>query len=359
MGFFDMNLDNLKKRKFALYGASKGGELVLDYFKKLSLEENVICFVDGDEKKQNQTFHDRKIHSIDFLGKNPQISVVITSQFIEEIYKKLTKNECQNDVFTSFDCFISRTLNNDRYGHRKLDADISYIKTFYDPQDEYTDLIIRTFHYVHAGRDYCAIQPIETTFDVLPVYEYWYAEEISLMAYQGLTMCDAGAYDGDTLEQWANSYAEKLKIYYGFEPYKPPFLELSRKIDKLRLKEKSMIYPVGLGDQNTSLRFIEDGEGSRFADAGNVIIETARLDDLNIDVTGKLCIKMDIEGFELNALMGAEETIKKYKPELAICIYHKLEDIYKIPEYIRQLVPEYNCVIRGGAHMVCYARADY
>jgi hypothetical protein len=106
------------------------------------------------------------------------------------------------------------------------------------------------------------------------------------------------------------------------------------------------------------VRFIEYGEGSRIADEGNAIIETSRLDDLNINVIGKLCIKMDIEGYERNALSGAQETIRKYKPELAICIYHKLEDIYKIPEYIKQLLPEYNCIIRGGGHMVCYARAN-
>jgi FkbM family methyltransferase len=362
MEIFDAGFGNLKHRKFALYGASKGGELVLNYFKKISLEEHVICFIDGDEKKQGKTFHDRKIHPVEFLKKNPQISVVISSQFIKEIYNVLIKNECGNDVF-SFLYFGMRTFNDDAPSdiidnNKRFDADISYIKNFYDSQDKYTDLVIQNFHYAHASRDYCAIQPIEKILGVLPIFKYWYAEETSLTTYQKLTMCDAGAYAGDTLEQWVRCYAEKLKIYYGFEPYKQQFLELSRKIEKLGLREKSTIYPVGLGDRNASLRFIEDGEGSRIADAGNVIIETARLDDLNINVTGKLCIKMDIEGFELNALRGAGETIKKYKPELAICIYHKLEDIYKIPEYIKQLVPEYNCIIRGGAHMVCYARAN-
>lgn len=362
MGFFDGSFDNLKNRKFALYGASKGGELALDYFRKISLDENVVCFIDSDEKKQNKTFHDRKIRSVEFLKTNPQISIVISSQFIEEIYKTLIKNECRNDVFVSFYFLGVLTFSDDaplyRIAKGQFDVDVSYIKTFYDSRDRYTDLVIQAFHYARASQDYCAIQPIEKVVELLPIFKYWYAEEISLMTYQELTMCDVGAYIGDILEQWVQCYGERLKIYYGFEPDKQQFLELSHKIDKLELKEKSMIYPVGLGDQNVSLRFIEGGEAGRIADEGNVIIETARLDDLNVNVTGKLCIKMDIEGFELNALKGAEETIKKYKPELAICIYHKQEDIYKIPEYIRQLVPEYNCVIRGGAHMVCYARVN-
>ncbi len=56
---------------------------------------------------------------------------------------------------------------------------------------------------------------------------------------------------------------------------------------------------------------------------------------------------MDIEGAELNALYGMEQTIKRCKPKLAICIYHKFEDLWELPLYIRKLVPEYKLYIRN------------
>ena len=43
---------------------------------------------------------------------------------------------------------------------------------------------------------------------------------------------------------------------------------------------------------------------------------------------------------------GAEKTIVNHKPKLAICVYHKAEDIWKIPEYLMQLRPDYDFYLR-------------
>lgn len=55
---------------------------------------------------------------------------------------------------------------------------------------------------------------------------------------------------------------------------------------------------------------------------------------------------MDIEGAEYKALLGAEKTIKKYKPKLAICIYHKPEDVWEIPMLIHKINPNYRFYVR-------------
>ncbi len=63
----------------------------------------------------------------------------------------------------------------------------------------------------------------------------------------------------------------------------------------------------------------------------------------DIDVT---YIKMDIEGAELNAIMGTKNTIIKNKPKLAVCVYHKTSDFWKIPAYIKTLNEDYSLYLR-------------
>ncbi len=71
-------------------------------------------------------------------------------------------------------------------------------------------------------------------------------------------------------------------------------------------------------------------------------------------------IKMDIEGAELNALRLGKKLISKDKPKLAICIYHKTEDLLNIPFYLWTEYPYYSLFMRhhrSGSlwETVCYA----
>ncbi len=61
-------------------------------------------------------------------------------------------------------------------------------------------------------------------------------------------------------------------------------------------------------------------------------------------------IKADIEGFEFDMLLGAEKTIKRDKPKIAICVYHRPEDLITILELLKNFVPEYRFFLRHHSH---------
>ena len=53
-------------------------------------------------------------------------------------------------------------------------------------------------------------------------------------------------------------------------------------------------------------------------------------------------IKMDIEGAEYPALRGAEQTIRSFRPKLAISIYHQISDFVDIPRFLHGLNLDYD-----------------
>ena len=55
---------------------------------------------------------------------------------------------------------------------------------------------------------------------------------------------------------------------------------------------------------------------------------------------------MDVEGEEKNAILGAEQTIRKYKPKMLISAYHRTEDIFEIPNAVMNIRNDYKIYMR-------------
>ncbi|HXX63559.1 MAG TPA: FkbM family methyltransferase, partial [Bacteroidota bacterium] len=62
----------------------------------------------------------------------------------------------------------------------------------------------------------------------------------------------------------------------------------------------------------------------------DALVHECALDRVNL-------IKMDIEGAELPALRGAEATLRRFRPKLAICAYHRPDDLITILPYLQSL----------------------
>lgn len=100
-------------------------------------------------------------------------------------------------------------------------------------------------------------------------------------------------------------------------------------------------------------RVDERGKDSLEADSIDAILNQEEID----------FIKMDIEGSEFEALLGAYKTIKKSSPILAVSVYHKQDDFIKIPLLIKALNSRYKLYFRHYRRLsmqetVCYAICD-
>lgn len=158
---------------------------------------------------------------------------------------------------------------------------------------------------------------------------------------------DGGVLDLETSINFVKWCKGKYDAIYAFEPDPACYskcLEIL-KSGKLDAK-KCRIQNVGLWSEPATLSFESDGAISRIDNSGSVKIAVTSLDEALKNVNNVTFIKLDIEGAELEALKGAKNIIAKFRPRLAVCIYHKWEDFLDIPVYIQSLVPDYKFYIR-------------
>ena len=161
---------------------------------------------------------------------------------------------------------------------------------------------------------------------------------------------DCGGYTGDTIEAFLKAVDNKFKHIYSFEPDERNFKILTKYVEGLEKKDKIKV--INAGVYYKSSVFYLQGEEMAIActnEATDRKVEVCAIDD--VVKFAPTYIKMDIETFETYALLGAMESIVKYKPKLAISIYHKFDDLWNIPLLLKQWVSEYDLYIR---HYECY-----
>lgn len=162
---------------------------------------------------------------------------------------------------------------------------------------------------------------------------------------------DGGAYTGDTLLSFIRKTKGEYERCYAFEPEPGNFAKLNSLAGKQRFRDVSVI-GKGLWSKAEVLRFAasEGLSGSAISRTGNISVAVDTIDNVAPDAT---FIKLDVEGAELEALKGAAGTIKRNRPRLAVCLYHKPGDLFEIPLFIKSLVPEYRFFLRQHQPVSC------
>ena len=100
-----------------------------------------------------------------------------------------------------------------------------------------------------------------------------------------------------------------------------------------------------VGSQKEVVKFNVTGTAASSVGQGSFDTECSTLDELLASYMPTF-IKMDIEGAEIDAIMGARKVIGKGSPILAICMYHKQEHLWKIPLLLRALSDQYKFYFR-------------
>lgn len=157
---------------------------------------------------------------------------------------------------------------------------------------------------------------------------------------------DAGGYNGETSYQFAQWTGDNYLKIYILEPDRL-MAAVTREYIKLKNLKNVILVNKGAYSCETELSFHSDfiSGSSHITTDGEKSIQTVSIDGLLAGDRASF-IKMDIEGAEIEALIGAEKTIEQYRPKLAISVYHNEDDLWKIPYYIKKRYPWYKLYMR-------------
>ncbi|MBQ3654817.1 MAG: FkbM family methyltransferase, partial [Synergistaceae bacterium] len=172
-------------------------------------------------------------------------------------------------------------------------------------------------------------------------------DKVNVTVKPGDIVIDAGSWIGD----FAAYASVKGATTYAFEPVDSTFKILERTAE---MNGKIIPAKKGLSDENISREIFVNAStssgnsfiaGRKEADSSQVV-ETVRLDDFvrENNLPRVDFIKADIEGFERHMLAGAQDTLARFAPKLALCTYHLPDDPQVMAELILKANPRYNIV---------------
>ena len=177
------------------------------------------------------------------------------------------------------------------------------------------------------------------------------------------SMVDGGAYVGDTLAAFRRATSDRFRAYFAFEPDQDNFAKLAA----LAAADRARIEPIaaGLARHTGRLRFSStSGVDVRLLgedEPGGEALPVVGLEEFFADRQPPTLIKMDIEGSEEDALLGAAGLADRAAPKMAISVYHYPTDLWSIPVLLKRLNPDYRLYLRHYTRevdgTVCYALA--
>lgn len=359
---FHEEIGNYKKNKVFLYGGGNAGKLTHSFLEDMDISIEGIIDKNADNIK---AVSDIKIMSPKYFELNVSKECIVIVSFLcnkdEFDFQKARLSDMGVKKVVYFhDIFNLRMLNNYlmestsnsmKDNLTTMPADITKISFAYSLlEDEKSKNIFLNFIE--------GILTINSNKFSLPDEEIQYfPNDISFQrGYQRFVDC--GSYNGDTILE-LNRIIGKVEKIACFEPEPSNYLKLIDTIHCHDIAEESLCFEYGVWDKFETLRFKDKQNGaSGISTSGELEIQCAPIDETLKDFKPTF-IKMDIEGAELKALLGAKETISKLKPDLAISVYHNLKDIWEIPLLIQSYNSEYKIYFKShglhGMETIMYA----
>lgn len=313
-----------------LYGMGNGADKIINVLESKGIEYKGVFASDGFVR--DKLFHGKKIMSYsEAKEKYPDMTVLLCfGSAREDVRQNVLKIAGEQELFAPEVPVISGGLFcEEYYNSNKKRFDAVYEKLADEKSRQtFTNLI----KYKLSGK-------IEYLLECEVEEDEPYESFLKLTDDE--TFVDLGAYTGDTVADFIKLVSGYKKIFAA-EPDFKNFRKLAANTENL---DNIFIFNVGISSFCGTAPFSMSGGRNSKKEKGKTEIEFKTVDSI-VDNDSVTYIKMDVEGEEENAILGAEKTILRHKPKMLVSAYHKTDDLIKLPETVFSIRNDYKLYIR-------------
>lgn len=311
-----------------LYGMGNGADTILDKLQSLGVQAAGVFASDTFVRHQN--FRGYTVCSYaEAKARHPQMIVLIAfGSSLTEVMDNMRRIAAEQETYAPALPLFGGDFFTLAYAKANQDA---LRQTYALLADEI------------SRRTFCDLirYKISGDFSYLTDCETPQQEAFDLLDLQpGSSYADLGAYNGDTIAQFVQLCPLYDRIY-AMEPDRKTFRKLIANTASL---PRTTLWNTCSGAESAFVSFSTKGGRNSAVGTGNTIAQWT-LDDLTQGAPIHY-LKLDVEGQEANALLGAQQTIQQYKPRMLVSAYHRSEDLFRLPLLIHQMRPDYRIYLR-------------
>lgn len=336
-------IDALFREKRAIVlGAASEGARCLSLLESMNFD--VIAVVDEGVHVNKIVEGHRVIGLSDLFEKMaPSLPVILCTHRTGGIHRRLSEVGFQLVIpFISLQAAEPGLFPPHEFHDGLLESLVTDFKQLEWLRDEFSDqLSVKTLDSIIQYR----ISGNSLVFEDIFQPNLYYVDDLFQFSTGEELFIDAGAFEGDTISLFSSYVDGQYKKIVAFEPDPATFGRL-----KNNFFENNNVICInkGLSHSRSAMRFVSgEQRASVFSNSGNISVDVTDLDssltELGLSPT---VIKMNIEGFELDALDGARNTIKENNPKLFISAYHRPSHLWEVARKIKTINPAYNIALR-------------
>ena len=326
------------------------------YEDTIGLVEEIAAVFDNDREKWGKTICGFEIKSPEtdlkkYITSDTAV-IISTHGYQYEIAEDLVINKGLNEkqIF----CCSSKSGEKWRY---RPDIILDHMEQIQKVYDKLADQESKDY-YLNFLKACLTRNPFYYKNNPRSVVGYEYNTDLARLGLQGgEVILDCGAFNGDTARLFRRRTNNNCEIYC-FEPVDENYKELVEWIKRENI-EKVHAMHVGVGKEkyvdkvySAEAKTVKGAVGTNRHNSSNPIISEIQVDSLDNILEEKRVdyIKMDIEGAEMDALRGGMRVIRKNHPQMLISAYHKITDMWEVPEIVLGIHSDYKVFLGHQPH---------